>query len=195
MIRYILILILSLLSPSKTSDMYGSDDDRDDDIFTYHRTPKHTLKFNIFDNKKYCILNKSDNRFSIEFDKNCKCKDDYEKCMNNIIHSDSFMKMNWSKYIKNLNISKCYLGNNTLNKINNCFQCEDKYLYVFDRFDIDRCKLIGYIYTVFIFIILFLLFISIYKFTKKVIIKHNRNIEYQRVNDGTTVRLINDSDI
>ena len=128
MIRY--ILILGLLSIGKASDIYGSDDDKDDDVFAYHRTPKHTLKFNIFDNKKYCILNKSDNRFSIEFDKNCKCKDDYEKCMNNIIHSNSFIKMNWSKYVQNLNISNCFLGNNTLNKINNCFLCEDKYFRI-----------------------------------------------------------------
>lgn len=193
MIKYILILVL--LSMSKASDIYGSDDDNDDDIYNYHRTPKHNLDFNIFDNKKYCILNKSDNRFSIEFDKKCKCKDDYEKCMNNIIHSDSFMKMNWSEYTENLNISKCFLDNNTINKINNCFLCQGKYLYVFDQFDTDRCKLIRYIYTIFIFIIVFLLFISIYKFTRKVVIKNDRNIEYQTVNDGTTVRLITDSDI
>ena len=66
MIKYILILVI--LSLSKASDIYGSDDDNDD-IFTYHKTPKHILKFNIFENKKYCILNKSDKRFSIEFDK------------------------------------------------------------------------------------------------------------------------------
>ena len=193
MIKY--ILILGILSLSKASDIYGSDDDSDDDIFTYHKTPKHILKFNIFDNKKYCILNKSDKRFSIEFDKKCRCKDNYEKCMNNIINSDLFMKMNWSKYIDNLNISKCFLGNNTVNKINYCFQCQDKYLYVFDEFDIDRCKLLRYTYTIFILIILFILFVSVYKFTKKVIIKNNRNIEYQRVDDDTTVRLINNSDI
>lgn len=186
MLKILFLFISSFLSLSNGGDMYASDDDGDDDRIYYKSTPTHTFKFNIYNTLEDCKVNKYTDQFVIDYDEKCSCFDNKTVCMKKIIDSESFINTNWSKYTNHLNISKCLLQNDVINK---CFYCNNNYIYIFDQYDDGKCQMIGIIIVVFLLLFIILLCVFLVRFLKKIMTRDVSNAGYRRINSDTKIRI------